>query len=71
MAVSEDYKKMEQETIDKINTMEHLDMCALWRQAPAGHPYFDTTKPYHKVFRKRLFDHFGGFTPKISKSIGW
>lgn len=63
--------KDQQAEIDKINSMDHESMCSLWRFAPAGHSYFDTTKPYHEIFRKRLFDHFGGFTPKISKSIGW
>lgn len=71
MAVSEDYKKMEQETIDKINKMSHYDMCVLWRTTISGHPYFDRTKPFYEIFRARLFDHFGGFTPEISKSIGW
>ena len=63
--------KEQQETIDKINSMSHENMCALWRFATPGHPYFDTTLPYAEVFEKRLFEHFGGFTPEISKSIGW
>lgn len=63
--------KNQQTEIDKINSMDHKSMCSLWRFAPVGHSYFDKTKPYYKIFRKRLFDHFGGFTPKISKSIGW
>jgi hypothetical protein len=57
--------------IDHINAMDHYSMCALWRNAPAGHPYFDSTKPFHEHFKKRLFDELGGFTPEISKSIGW
>ena len=61
----------EKKVIDKINEMDHLDMASLWRNAPSGHSYFDTTKPYHEVFKKRLFTHFDGFTPAISKSIGW
>ena len=63
--------KEQQKEIDKINSMDHESMCSLWRFAAIGHSYFDKTKPYYEVFRKRLFDHFGGFTPVISKSIGW
>jgi len=60
----------QQKTIDKINQMDHYEMCSLWRFSPVGHPYFDKTKPYVDVFKKRLFGHFGGFTPEISKSLG-
>ena len=61
----------EQETIDKINQMSHYDMCYLWRFAPPGHPYFDSSLPYVDVFKDRLFHHFKGFTPEISKSLGF
>jgi hypothetical protein len=59
----------EQRLIDLINKMDHVEMCRLWRFAEAGHPYFDTSKPYYAVFKARL-DAFGGFTPEISKAIG-
>lgn len=59
------------EEVEKIKAMSHYDMCVLWRNAPAGHPYFDTLLPLSDVFRKRLFDELGGFTPEISKSIGF
>lgn len=59
----------EQETIDTINKMDHMEMCSLWRFSAPGHPYFDNTLPYAEVFKKRLFEHFGGFTPEISKSL--
>jgi len=55
--------------IRHINQMSHESMCSLWRIAPTGHPYFDSSLPYSEIFRKRLFEHFGGFTPKISKLI--
>ena len=61
----------EQEEIDKIKAMSHTEMCRLWRFAPSGHPYFDETLPYFKVFSHRLFTELGGFTPEISKKIGW
>lgn len=63
-------KTDEQKTIDNINQMSHESMASLWRNAPSGHPYFDTTKPFSEVFQKR-FKEFGGFTTAISKSIGW
>lgn len=58
------------ETIEIINQMSQREMASLWRQAPPGHPYFDKTKPYWEVFEKR-FDELGGFTPAISKAVGW
>ena len=57
--------------IEKINSMDHYSMCSLWRFAPSGHPYFDNTYPFAASFKKRLFDDLGGFTPEISKSLGY
>jgi hypothetical protein len=59
-----------QEEFDKINAMSREEMCRLWRFSPSGHPYFDSTKPFWPVFKKR-FDELGGFNPEISKKIGW
>lgn len=56
--------------IEKINKMSQLEMAFLWRNAPAGHHYFDKTKPYHEIFKKR-FNKLGGFTVAISKQLGW
>jgi hypothetical protein len=60
----------EQDDIDHIKRMTHVQMCSLLRFAKAGHPYFDVTKPFHEIFDKR-FKEFGGMTPEISKLIGW
>lgn len=57
------------EEIETINQMSQMEMASLWRHTPAGHPYFDSTKPFFEVFNKR-FKALGGFTPEISKSIG-
>lgn len=65
------YTDEEQKEIDRINEMEQMDMCRLWRHAPSGHIYFDMTLPYFKIFEARLFKHFNGFTPQIGKSIGF
>ena len=55
--------------IEKINKMSQIEMARLWRFAPSGHPWFDSTKPHHKIFAKR-FKELGGFTPEISKALG-
>tara|TARA_R100001480_G_scaffold154611_2_gene160487 strand:+ start:549 stop:842 length:294 start_codon:yes stop_codon:yes gene_type:complete len=60
----------EQFEIEIIESMSHEEMCKLWRSAPSGHIYFDSSKPYAEIFSKRLFEHFGGITPEISKRIG-
>lgn len=60
----------EKETINKINKMGQYEMAYLWRNASPGHSYFDSTKPFFKVFEKRFFKELGGFTPAISKEIG-
>jgi hypothetical protein len=59
----------QRQTISRIIAMSHFEMCALWRSAPSGHPYFDASLPFYEVFRERLFQHFGGFTPEISKAL--
>lgn len=63
------YEEMKQD----IDNMSHYEMCSFWRFQPIGvlHPYLDNTNPISKYFVDRLFNHFGGFTPEISKSLGW
>ena len=56
--------------VKHINNMTREQMASLWRFAPAGHSYFNTTKPYVKIFEKR-FQELGNFSPEISKKIGW
>jgi hypothetical protein len=55
--------------IDKINSMSQYDLCKRWRFAPVGDPWFNSNLPIAEVFRKRLFEHFCGFTPEISKQL--
>jgi hypothetical protein len=55
--------------IETINSMSQIEMARLWRFAPVGHPYFDSSLPYCSVFIKR-FTELGGMTPEISKIIG-
>ena len=59
---------MTTEQKDQINAMSQYEMCKLWRFAKCPHPLLqDDTGDY---FAKRLKEK-GGFTPEISKSIGW
>lgn len=52
---------------DQIDKMSQEDMGRLWRFAPSGHPYFQTDSPLWEYFKAK----FNGFTPKLSKKIGW
>jgi hypothetical protein len=56
----------EKETIDK---MSQYELCSRWRFSKDGDPLFqgETGEYYKKV----LFEQKGGFTPEISKSLGW
>lgn len=55
---------------EKIDQMSREAMCRLWRFAPAGHPYFVIGTELQEHFDKR-FKELGGFSPAISKKIGW
>jgi hypothetical protein len=50
-----------------IDAMTQEDMARLWRFAPSGHPYFNIQNEARDYFDKK----FRGFTPEISKKIGW
>ena len=54
----------------KIDNLSQLEMARLWRFAPQGHPYFSAKLPLFEHFCAR-FEALGGFTPAISKEIGW
>jgi hypothetical protein len=58
------------QVVEKINKMSQMEMAHVWRFSSSGHPYFDSTLPYYEIFKKR-FAELGGFTPAISKAIGW
>lgn len=57
--------------VEEIESMSHYNMASLWRNSPAGHVYFDNTRQFADIFKERLFKHFGGITPEISREIGW
>ena len=53
-----------------IDNMSHEEMARKWRFAPSGDPFFRNDLPLFDYFHKR-FDKLGGWTPEISKKIGW
>ena len=52
---------------DKLDTMSQDDLARLYRFSGDGCPVFDSTLPIYEHFQKV----FKGFTPEISKRIGW
>lgn len=61
-----------QQALERIEAMDHYTLCKLWRFAPAGSEiYFRSDLPTGEAFKNRLFHHFGGFTPEISKDLGF
>jgi hypothetical protein len=73
MKTMADYtEKQIQEALERIEKMDHYTLCRLWRFAPAGSEiYFRNDLPTGEAFQNRLFKHFGGFTPEISKELSW
>jgi hypothetical protein len=55
--------------IARINTMTHEQMAHAWRYAPTGDAQFRSGLVYDAW--KARFDAFGGWTPEVSKQIGW
>lgn len=52
-----------------INKMTHIELARAWRFEPMGSALFRGEAG--RRFSERLFNEFGGFTPEISKEIGW
>jgi len=62
----------EQERVEalkkQIDGMSHYGLCSRWRFSKAGDPFFQgEVGDYFKAKLKEM----GGFTPEISKSLGW
>lgn len=53
----------------QIDAMSHYDLCRRWRFASAGDPFF--RGEVGEYFYEKLFKEKGGFTPEISKQLGW
>ena len=56
-------------TIEEVEQMTREDLCRLWRFAPAG-TFWQYDNAVATAAKKRL-DALGGFSPEISKRIGW
>ena len=56
--------------LEKINAMSREEMCRLWRFTPPGHSWFVSGSAQCEAFEKR-FKELGGFSPEISKRLGW
>ena len=61
MATAEELKK-------QIDGMSQYDLCRKWRFAPASDPLI--RGEVGEYFAAKLKEK-GGFTPEISKSLGW
>lgn len=59
---------MTPEMKSKIDNMTHEQICYAWRFSPSGDPLFEGSA---YLYLKAKFDRLGGFTPEISKNIGW
>jgi len=55
-------------TIEEINKGTRLEICRWWRFLPS--PVNQEQAKVNQRLKER-FDEFGGFTPEISKQLGW
>ena len=66
-----DFTAEEIEAINQeIDGMDQESMAHRWRFSKSGDLMFRSDLPFYDRFKKR-FDKLGGFTPEISKRIGW
>jgi len=61
-------KSIEQLKVD-IDNMSHEQMAKLWRFGDSSNQYLQGDAGTY--FKDRLYNHFGGFNPTLSKKIGW
>lgn len=59
----------EEELKSKIDSMSHRELAQIWRHGSDDNRLLQGE--VGKYFKDRLFNHFGGFNPQLSKSIGW
>lgn len=52
----------------RIDSMSQYDLCRMWRFSKAGEPLLqgDTGDYFSECLKEK-----GGFTPEISKDLGW
>lgn len=74
MSLNNEFTKEQiDKALEEISKMNHMTMARLWRFTPTGANdlYLRFDLPTGQAFSDRLFKHFGGFTPDLSKTIGW
>ena len=54
----------------EIDAMSQMEMARHWRFDRSGSRYFGRSKEVGDYFQK-IFQEKGGFTPTISKTLGW
>ena len=59
---------MTPEMKQRIDAMTQVEMARLWRFAPIGDPILQGETGHYFIQR---FRELGGFSPAISKAIGW
>lgn len=64
----EDSSKLE-ELKTKIDRMSHKELATIWRHGSSDNELLQGKAG--EYFKDRLFNHFGGFNPGLSKDIGW
>lgn len=71
---------IEYPSIEEVNKANRYDICRWWRFLPspgfaqAGHPNFEEVCAQEKAIMDRISERFkelDGFTPEISKALGW
>ena len=69
MKVNDQELNVSNEMKSKIDNMSHYEMAHSHRFSPNGDPLHqgDVGKYFSNVFQNK----FGGFTPQISKQLGW
>jgi hypothetical protein len=60
---------MKEELKKKIDLLSHEEMARIWRFGSSDNEMLQGEAGNY--FKERLFDHFGGFNPQLSKKIGW
>ncbi len=57
--------------LKRIEELDHYEMCRIWRfgTSDEGDILLRNDLPTGAAFKNRLFTHFGGYTPQISKAM--
>jgi hypothetical protein len=59
----------DEELVDKLLGMSHVELVKIWRFEGSGSPYI-TRESVFNILKEQI-SKFGGFTPEVSKAVGW